>query len=47
VRAYGFSPFPLVVADTTQIGLANERMQLPAFRSGVDLYREVVRRLLE
>jgi acetylornithine deacetylase/succinyl-diaminopimelate desuccinylase-like protein len=46
VRAYGFSPFPLLVADTTQIALANERMQLPAFRTGVELYREVVRRLL-
>jgi len=46
IRAYGFSPFPLVVADTTQIALPNERMQLPAYRTGVELYRETVRRLV-
>jgi acetylornithine deacetylase/succinyl-diaminopimelate desuccinylase-like protein len=45
--AYGFSPFPVVVFDTTQIAKANERMQLPAFREGVALYRETVRRLVD
>ncbi len=47
VRAYGFSPFPIVVADTTLIGRPNERMQLPAYRQGVELYREAIRRLLD
>lgn len=46
VRAYGFSPFPVVVHDTVQIARPNERMQLPAFRAGVELYREAVRSLL-
>jgi acetylornithine deacetylase/succinyl-diaminopimelate desuccinylase-like protein len=45
--AYGFSPFPVVVFDTVQIARENERMQLPAFRVGVELYRETVRRLLD
>jgi acetylornithine deacetylase/succinyl-diaminopimelate desuccinylase-like protein len=44
--AYGFSPFPVVVFDTVQIGRANERMQVPAFVDGVALYREAVARLL-
>jgi acetylornithine deacetylase/succinyl-diaminopimelate desuccinylase-like protein len=45
IRAYGFSPFPVVVFDTLQMGKANERMQLPAYRAGIALYRETVRRL--
>jgi acetylornithine deacetylase/succinyl-diaminopimelate desuccinylase-like protein len=47
IRAYGFSPFPLVVLDTIQIGKANERMQLPAYRAGVELYRAAVQALVE
>jgi len=47
VRSYGFSPFPIVVFDTQLIGRPNERMQLPAYRQGVALYRETVRRLLD
>jgi len=47
IRAYGFSPFPVVVMDTLHIAKPNERMQLPAFRDGVALYRDTVRRLLE
>ena len=46
IPSYGFSPFPVVVFDTVQIARPNERMQLPAFRAGVRLYRETVRRLL-
>lgn len=47
VRTYGYSPFPSSVTDTLQAGLANERMQLPAYLSGVELYRSVVRELVE
>ena len=47
IAAYGFSPFPVVVYDTVQIAKANERMQLPAFRTGIELYRETVRQLLD
>jgi acetylornithine deacetylase/succinyl-diaminopimelate desuccinylase-like protein len=47
LRAYGFSPFPVVVFDTVQIARPNERMQLPAYRVGVELYRETVRALLD
>ena len=46
IRAYGFSPFPVVVFDTLQMGKANERMQLPAYRAGITLYREAVRQLI-
>jgi acetylornithine deacetylase/succinyl-diaminopimelate desuccinylase-like protein len=45
--AYGFSPFPVVVLDTNLIARANERMQLPAYRRGIELYREAIRRLVE
>jgi len=47
IRTYGYSPFPSVVTDTLQAGLANERMQLPAYLSGVELYRKVVHALVE
>jgi len=47
VRCYGFSPFPVVVNDTIQIARANERMQMPAFRAGVELYRQAIRELVE
>jgi len=47
IPAYGFSPFPVVVFDTVQIAHPNERMQLPAFRTGVALYSEAIQRLVE
>jgi acetylornithine deacetylase/succinyl-diaminopimelate desuccinylase-like protein len=47
IPSYGFSPFPVVVFDTTGVARANERMQLPAFRAGVELYRDAVRRLTD
>jgi acetylornithine deacetylase/succinyl-diaminopimelate desuccinylase-like protein len=45
IPAYGFSPFVIVAADSTRIGLANERIAAPAFVVGVDLYVGLVRRL--
>ena len=42
IPAYGYSPFPVVVTDTMNIGRPEERMQLPAFVEGVRLYQQVV-----
>lgn len=47
IPSYGFSPFLIAVTDTLQIGLPNERMQLPGFVAGVRLYREAVARLVD
>ncbi|MFN7942577.1 MAG: M20/M25/M40 family metallo-hydrolase [Thermoanaerobaculia bacterium] len=47
IATYGFSPFLISVTDTMQIALPNERMPLPGFRSGVELYRTVLARLAE
>ncbi len=40
--AYGFSPFVLMPSETSGTGLANEKMQLPAYLQGIKLYREAV-----
>lgn len=45
VPSYGFSPFLIMNTDTLQVDQANERMALPGFVEGVELYRDVVRRL--
>jgi len=45
VPTYGYSPFLLPVTDTMNIARANERMALPGFVAGVELYRSVVARL--
>jgi acetylornithine deacetylase/succinyl-diaminopimelate desuccinylase-like protein len=42
IAAYGFSPFLIFTTDTFQVGDANERMVLPAYVDGVELYRAVV-----
>lgn len=44
--AYGVNPFVLMPAETTGIGKPDERMQLPAFLAGVELYRELVAALV-
>jgi len=43
---YGFSPFVLMPSETTGIGRANEKMQLPAYMDGLVLYRKVVQALV-
>jgi len=43
--AYGFSPFLIFVTDTFRRDTLNERIDLRGFVEGVDLYRQVVRRL--
>lgn len=45
IPAYGFSPFLILSTDTLQVDNANERMALPGFVDGVELYETVLRRL--
>ncbi|HVT18448.1 MAG TPA: M20/M25/M40 family metallo-hydrolase [Thermoanaerobaculia bacterium] len=45
VPSYGFSPFLIMNTDTLQVDQANERMALPGYVQGVELYRKVVRRI--
>ncbi|MGH9381718.1 MAG: M20/M25/M40 family metallo-hydrolase [Thermoanaerobaculia bacterium] len=47
VPSYGFSPFLVVAAETYSIDGPNERMSMPGFVRGVDLYVDVVRRIVE
>lgn len=46
VPVYGFSPFLLMNTDTLAVDKANERFALPAFVDGVELYSQLVRRLV-
>jgi hypothetical protein len=45
VPAFGFSPFPALSTDTMHIGRPNERVDLPSFLAGVDMYSELLLRL--
>ena len=45
VPTYGFSPFLVMSTDTYQVDSANERFSLPGFVDGVEVYRDLVRRL--
>ena len=47
IAAYGFTPFRLVSADTMTVGGPNEKIALPAFVEGVELYAQVVGDLLD
>ncbi len=47
VPSYGFSPFLIMNTDTLQVDKANERFALPGFVEGVNLYKDVVRRLVQ
>ncbi len=42
IPAYGFSPFVIFNTDTFRKDLANERISLPGYVMGVELYREAV-----
>lgn len=46
VPAFGFSPFLVMNTDTLQVDKANERFGLPGFVEGVEVYRDLVRRLV-
>jgi acetylornithine deacetylase/succinyl-diaminopimelate desuccinylase-like protein len=43
LQAFGFTPFLAMTTDTLGIAGPNEGLALPAFLSGVELYRDVVR----
>ncbi|HEV7518921.1 MAG TPA: M20/M25/M40 family metallo-hydrolase [Thermoanaerobaculia bacterium] len=45
IPAYGFSPFLIMTTDTLQVDAANERIALPGFVEGVNLYSAVLHRL--
>ncbi len=45
ISTYGFSPFLILSTDTLQVDNANERMALPGFVDGVELYESVLKRL--
>lgn len=47
IASYGFTPFRLVSADTMTVAGPNEKIALPAFVEGVELYAQVVRDLLD
>ncbi len=45
IPSYGFSPFLMFATDTFRRDTDNERIDLPGFVGGVELYRQVVHRL--
>lgn len=47
IPTYGYSPFLIAVADTTSVGLTNERMILTGYLEGVERFVRVVRELVE
>ena len=46
IPSYGFSPFFLLTTDTLTGSQPNERVALPAYVDGVELYRRLVRSLV-
>jgi hypothetical protein len=46
IPSYGFSPFLVLATDTIGIGSNNESIALPAYLTGVELYIDLVRRLV-
>lgn len=46
IPAYGFSPFLVVTTDSHSVDGPNERLHVPGFVHGVDLYARVVRRIV-
>ncbi len=46
IPAYGFSPFLLFISESSRIGDVDERMSLPAFVRGVEVYHRAVFRLV-
>lgn len=45
IPSYGVSPFLILSTDTLQVDNANERMALPGFVDGVELYESILKRL--
>lgn len=47
IPSYGFSPFVVFVTDTNRVGLPNERLRLPSYLAGVEIYGKLVERLVD
>lgn len=47
IPAFGFSPFPALSTDPFYVGRVNERISLPSFVEGVDVYEALLRRLTD
>lgn len=46
IPAYGFTPFVIISVDTFRMSGVDERIALPAFVEGVELYRDMVEHLV-
>lgn len=46
IPSYGFSPFQILTTDVIRVGAVTERVPLPGYVEGVELYRELLRRLV-
>ena len=46
IPSYGFAPFPVLTPETHRVGQVNERVSLPVYLEGVDLYLELVHRMV-
>jgi acetylornithine deacetylase/succinyl-diaminopimelate desuccinylase-like protein len=46
IPSYGFSPFPIFATDTFRHDSSNERLGLPGYVMGTEIYRDVVDRLV-
>ncbi len=46
IPSYGYTPFWILSGDTNSMKGANERLPLPAFVNGVELYRDLVAHLV-
>jgi hypothetical protein len=46
IPSYGFSPFLVLSTDTAGVGGINESLALPGYIDGVDMYVDLVRRLV-
>jgi hypothetical protein len=44
--SYGFSPFTILTTDVLKVGAVTERIALPGYVEGVEIYRELLRRLV-
>ena len=47
IPSYGFSPFLIYSTDTFRVDGVNERLSLPGYMSGFELYRNAVRRIVD
>lgn len=45
IPSYGFSPFTILTIDALQVSGANERIALPGYVDGVEIYRRLLERL--